>query len=140
MARAGATGTERALRRRGTIARLGSRSYATYDVSPNILGTRQRRAAVWLGPACLPPGPANSRPAAIVPLPRNPGGVRVSGCRGASAELHTRWLINPANLECVYTPALITLCAQYILNPFAYGDLDRRHDAFSSFLMRETNR
>lgn len=134
MVRAGTAGTERALRRRGTIARLGSRSYATYDVSPNILGTRQRRAAVWPLPGLLAAWSRNSRSTAIVSLPRNPGGVRISGCEGTSAELHTRWLINPANLDASGSNRTIRTC---MFNPFLCCNLDRSVN--TSFLHSRDN-
>lgn len=70
------------LRRGGTIARLGSRSYATYDVSPNILGTRQPRAVWFPVPFPSPSRPRFRRPSRPSFLPRNPGGLRASGCRG----------------------------------------------------------
>jgi len=46
-------GSKRALGRRRTIARLGSPSYATYDVSPNTLGTRWRTACMLPRPALV---------------------------------------------------------------------------------------
>lgn len=106
-ARMGTAGAERrTLRRRGTIARLGSRSYATYDVSPNIFGTRRWRSCrVWFLAGLF--ASRNRRPAAIVSHDAEScEGVctrvkRPPPHRGASARITyiQAGLINPANLD-----------------------------------------